>query len=168
MDLGTDIERRPRGELLLVHQDLGRCKALVDSEVGTGGVAHPPFVRVRVAAERELETLPLEQEAHRAVQRVDRRDRADGDAVLLVDHFVLGLVVELMDLDLETPYVDVAQPRSLVPGVHLLHVLDHVLGAILGRLARGTPDAKRLDAIAGDTTDPQRIQIADVIGVEVS
>ena len=53
------------------------------------------------------------------------RDGSDGYAILLVDDLVHQGVIELVHLDLETQRVHVALPRGHVPGIHVLHAIDH-------------------------------------------
>ena len=99
VDLRTHQQRGLGREAHLVDQIGHRDKALVDDEIGVQGVLREPGIGIGVAREDELEAVPLEAVAHRAVDHVDGGPRADDDAVLLVDDLVLALVVELVDLE---------------------------------------------------------------------
>ena len=67
---------------------------------------------------------------------------ADRDAVLLVDHGVLGSVVELLNLDLKAAEIDEAGASGKVPGVHLNHFVDRVGRTQFPGCAVGTPDSQ--------------------------
>jgi hypothetical protein len=79
-----------------------------------------PLVGDRVAPVDELESVPLEDEAHRPIQAVNGRDAADDHAVLFEDHLVHAVEGELVDLQHPSAKVDHARADSYVPDVHLL------------------------------------------------
>ena len=111
MKAGGDRERGPGREPVLLHHQRGAHEALVDGEVGALGVLDVPLVGDRVAAEDELEAVPLEAVADRAVDAVDRRPGSNRDPVLLVDDLVHLGVVELLHLNLPGPAREGPDPR---------------------------------------------------------
>ena len=82
----------------------------MDGDVSAFRVLHPPFVRVGIAAEGKFEPVSFEDEAHRAIKRMDRREAPDGNAVLFVDDLLDARVVELGEFDLEPAGVHVSLP----------------------------------------------------------
>ena len=54
-----------------------RQEALVDGDVGALRVLEPPLIGIGVAAVGERQAVPFEDEAHRAIERVDCRDASE-------------------------------------------------------------------------------------------
>ena len=91
---------------------VARNSSSVGGRRATDRKLQPPFIRERVTAERKLQSVPLEDEAHRPIQRVDRGNAADGDA--MVDQLVDALTVELGDLEHLTTDVN-SESSPLLP-----------------------------------------------------
>ena len=102
-----------------------------------------------------------------AVVDVDRRDGPNGDPVILVDHLVDPTVVELGHLEEQAARISVPEPRVHIPFEALFEVFERVGRAVLGRFAARTPHAKRRHSVPHHATDPQRVQVTEVVGVKV-
>jgi hypothetical protein len=140
---------------------------MMDRQVTIFCVFHPPFVRIGITAERKLESVPLENKAYGTVQRMNRRDRPNRNTIFTVYLFIDSLVIELGHLYLKAFGVDIALTRSPVPGIHLFHVVNHVLGALFLYGAAGPPDPERSLTVGNNAAYPQCINIADMIRVEM-
>ena len=140
----------------------------MDGDIGRRCILYPPLIGEGVAAECKFQSIPLEDKAHRPIQRMNSRNAADGDAVLLVNDLINALVVELVDLEHLTPYVNISLSATAIPCEHLLHVLYGVGGSELGLVATRTPNPQRYDAIADYPTIPKVCQGAEMVRVKVT
>jgi hypothetical protein len=67
MNLGGHHERALRGELELLDHRWHRDEALVNGKISTFRILDEPLVGVGIAPENEIESLPLQAEADRAI-----------------------------------------------------------------------------------------------------
>ena len=119
MDLGADRESALWRELeLLDHVGHGN-EAFVDRNVGALRILRVPLVRIGIPTKHELETVPLDDEAHRSIEGVDGRNGTNRDAVLLIDDCVHFRVVELGDIEMISPWIGEALAAVEVPGERL-------------------------------------------------
>ena len=142
-------------------------KGLVDHEVRALCVLEEPRVGEGVTPDDDLYPRVLEDEAHRAVARVDRRDGADRDPVLLVHDLVDALVVELLDLDGPRNRRDLDGAGLEVPLGEFEEVLHRVPGSHLGTGPAWPPDLERLTPARRPAPRPERVDVAHVVGVQV-
>jgi hypothetical protein len=154
------------GAFFFLSGGLGQTSSSM-ADIRTLGVLDVPFVGDRVAPVDELESVPLENEADRAIEAVDRRNAADDHAVLVVDHLVYAIEGELVELELSPSKVDYAGAGGDIPDVHLLHQVERVFGAVFGRAAARTPDAERRESVHDRTAEPECRQVSHVIDVQV-
>jgi hypothetical protein len=155
------------GEAGDLHPLLGREEALVHHDVRALGLLGEPLVGDAVAPEHEAQAIPVEPEADGAVADVDGREGRHLDAVGVVDHGGLR-VVELVGDDLPTGIRQGARPGRHVPGPRLSYVIDVDLRAELRGRARRAVDVQRGVATVQPAPDPERRDVADVVGVEVA
>ena len=80
----------------------------ITGSIGIFGMFDIPFVGIGIASVDKFHFFPLKDEADRSVETVHRRNASDGDALVLIDDFVLSLVVELGNLGLVAPEIDLA------------------------------------------------------------
>ena len=99
---------------------------------------------------------------------MDGGEGTDRDPVVLVDDLVHALVVELVDLGVVAPEVDKPGTAREIPGVHLLHLLDGVLGAEFRNRAAGTPDSQGQYPPHERAADEQLPDGTEVIAVQVA
>jgi hypothetical protein len=64
--------------------------------------------------------------------------------------------------------IRVAHARVHVPGQHLFHGFERFLGTVLGLATARSPNPERHDAVADYATDPKRIEVAEVVGMQVT
>ena len=89
-------------------------------------------------------------------------------AILVVDHPAVVAEVELVDVDVVTLADREEAERVAVPVEHLLHALNHVSGAVLGRPSRRAEHAERVVPTAGPAAEHVEIgQGTEVVDVQV-
>ncbi len=119
----------------------------MDGNVRTLGIFDIPFIGRCIAAIYERQIIPLEDEAHRSIDRVDGREALDDNTVFLEDDLVVRKVGKLVNLKLAAPEIDDARTRRDIPEVHLLHMFHRVLGAVFWCVPTWAPDAQWRQAI---------------------
>ena len=140
----------------------------MDGDICAGGMLDEPFVGERVAANHEFQVGILKDEAHGAIACVDRWNRADRDAVLLVDDCVHAFVIELLDSDFSRLGAEHEVACFGIPIIGFEEVLDRIGGAHVFGLPGRSPDAQWLRATCGPSACPQCGQVTPVVGVQVS
>jgi hypothetical protein len=135
------------------------------ADIRTLGMLDIPLVADRIAPVDEFETIPFEDEAHRAIEAVDRRDTLDDHAVLVGDHLVYAVEGKFVDLQRSSSKVDDARAGSDVPDVHLLHQIERVLSAVFWGASARTPDAERGEAVHDRAAEPECGQVSHMIDV---
>ena len=124
-------------------------------EVSALGVLDEPLVRRSIATEHQFHPGVLDNETHRAVAGVDRRNRTHHDAVLVIHDRILGFVIKLIHLDLAGHRRDLERARLIVPVVGLQETLNGVGGTHVLRLSTWTPDLQRHGPARGPAAGPE-------------
>ena len=143
-------------------------KGFVYKHIGVLPVFDEPFVGMGISRVHERHPVPIEPVRHGPVQDVDGGEGGDRYPVLLVHH-PWGGVVELLDDDLTGAGREPGDLAALdIPAVRLADMVDEVLGTQLGPVSCWAPHVEGDLAGCHPTADPQRGNVAAVVGVEVA
>ena len=70
MDTGGDVHRLTQIPAKLFGQSFGGKECFMRRDISTLGKFHVPLVRVAVAADDDIQAIPLEAVTHRAIETV--------------------------------------------------------------------------------------------------
>src|SRR5271165_2600715 len=143
------------------------CNSVTNTSTPLAYLAVRSSGRPSVAGPHERKTIPVQTVGRGAVLGVRAPPVADGDAVLVVTNAILIFPVEFVDLDLVAVTNRAGIEGFQVPPEHLLHAIDHGLGAEVGRATGRTGDAQRHFPPSSPCREWQKIgQVVVVVHVQ--